>query len=130
MGPSRKPAKGSSYKLSRNRQACRRTHQGFEGAWATRYETLVLWGGEFGRTAAVELDQSGDPGRGHNPNGYTMFLAGGEVTPGISYGQTDEDGYYAIKDKVHIHDLHATILHLMGLDHQQLTDRCPWKCRA
>jgi len=51
-----------------------------------------------------------------------MFLAGGEVTPGISYGQTDEDGYYAIKDKVHIHDLHATILHLMGLDHQQLTD--------
>jgi len=51
-----------------------------------------------------------------------MFLAGGGVTPGISYGQTDEYGYYAIKDKVHIHDLHATILHLMGLDHQQLTD--------
>ncbi len=49
-----------------------------------------------------------------------MFLAGGGVTPGISYGQTDEYGYYAIKDKVHIHDLHATILHLMGLDHQQI----------
>ena len=86
-------------------------------------ETLVLWGGEFGRTAAVELDLSGDPGRDHNPNGYTMFLAGGGVTPGVSYGQTDEYGYYAIKDKIHIHDLHATILHLMGLDHQQLTYR-------
>ena len=83
----------------------------------------MLWGGEFGRTAAVELDLSGDPGRDHNPNGYTMFLAGGGVTPGVSYGQTDEYGYYAVKDKVHIHDLHATILHLMGLDHQKLTYR-------
>ena len=86
-------------------------------------ETIVFWGGEIGRTAAVELNQSGAPGCDHNPNGCTMFLAGGGVTPDVSYGRTDEYGYYAIKDKVHIHDLHATILHLMGLDHQQPTYR-------
>ena len=86
-------------------------------------ETLVLWGGEFGRTAAVELDRAGDPGRDHNPNGYTMFMAGGGVKPGFSYGETDEYGYYAVRDKVHLHDLHATILHLMGLDHERLTYR-------
>ena len=86
-------------------------------------ETLVLWGGEFGRTAAVELDRAGDPGRDHNPNGYTMFMAGGGVKPGFSYGETDEYGYYAVRDKVHLHDLHATILRLMGLDHERLTYR-------
>lgn len=83
-------------------------------------DTLVLWGGEFGRTPVSE---SGDNGRDHNPQGYTMWLAGGGVKPGIRYGATDEYGYYAATDKVHLHDLHATILHLLGLDHARLTYR-------
>jgi len=82
-------------------------------------ETLVLWGGEFGRTPTA---QGGD-GRDHNPQGYTMFLAGGGVKGGLRYGATDEYGYYAEQDKVHLHDLHATILHLLGLDHKRLTYR-------
>jgi len=80
-------------------------------------ETLVLWGGEFGRTP---VGQGGD-GRDHSPQGYTMWMAGGGVKGGIRYGKTDEYGYYAVEDKVHLHDLHATILHLLGLDHTQLT---------
>lgn len=82
-------------------------------------DTLVLWGGEFGRTPIVE----GSDGRDHNPQGYTMWLAGGGVRGGYAHGETDQYGYYAIRDKVHIHDLHATLLHLLGLDHQQLTYR-------
>lgn len=82
-------------------------------------ETLVLWGGEFGRTPVA---QGGD-GRDHNPHGYTMWMAGGGSRPGTLYGQTDEYGYYAVEDKVHLHDLHATMLHLLGLDHKQLTYR-------
>jgi hypothetical protein len=62
-------------------------------------------------------------GRDHNPFGFTMWLAGGGFKPGITYGATDEFGYYAIEDKVHVHDLHATILHLLGLDHKRLTYR-------
>ncbi|MGB0582577.1 MAG: DUF1501 domain-containing protein [Limisphaerales bacterium] len=80
-------------------------------------DTLVVWGGEFGRTPIVQ----GSNGRDHNPQGFTMWLAGGGVKPGIAHGETDEFGYYAVKDKVHMHDLHATILHLMGLDHLKLT---------
>ncbi len=80
-------------------------------------ETLVLWGGEFGRTPVAQ----GNDGRDHNPHGYTMWLAGGGVRGGMVYGKTDDYGYYAVEGKVHIHDLHATILHLMGLDHEQLT---------
>ncbi len=83
--------------------------------------TLVLWGGEFGRTpdtAKKDLD-----GRDHNPNGYTMWLAGGGVNRGTQHGATDELGYKAVEGRVHLHDLHATILHLMGLDHKQLTYR-------
>ncbi len=83
--------------------------------------TLVLWGGEFGRTpdtAKEDLD-----GRDHNPNGYTMWLAGGGVKPGFQHGATDELGYEAVEGRVHLHDLHATILHLMGLDHKRLTHR-------
>ncbi len=80
-------------------------------------ETLVIWGGEFGRTPVAQ----GKDGRDHNPHGFTMFLAGGGVKPGISYGETDDFGYYSVKDKVHFHDLHATILHLLGLDHTKLT---------
>ena len=82
-------------------------------------DTLVLWGGEFGRTPTSE----GDDGRDHNPHGYTMWLAGGGVKPGITYGKTDDYGYYAVENKVHVHDLHATILHLLGLDHTRLTYR-------
>lgn len=84
-------------------------------------ETLVLWGGEFGRTPGSEGGTRN--GRDHNPHGYTMFLAGGGVRPGTTYGETDDYGYYAIHNKVHIHDLHATILHLLGLDHERLTYR-------
>jgi hypothetical protein len=84
-------------------------------------ETLVLWGGEFGRTPGFEGD--GRDGRDHNPHGFTMFMAGGGVKGGYSYGETDDFGYYAEKDKVHIHDLHATLLHCLGLDHEKLTYR-------
>ena len=80
-------------------------------------ETLVLWGGEFGRTPVAQ----GDDGRDHNPQGYTMWMAGAGVKPGIRYGKTDDYGYYAVEDKVHLHDLHATMLHLLGLDHLKLT---------
>ena len=80
-------------------------------------DTLVLWGGEFGRTPVA---QGGD-GRDHNPQGYTMWLAGGGIKPGIRWGATDDYGYYAVEDKMHLHDLHATMLHLLGLDHLRLT---------
>ncbi len=80
-------------------------------------DTLVLWGGEFGRTPVAQ----GDNGRDHNPQGYTMWMAGGGVQGGLKYGATDDYGYYAVENKVHLHDLHATILHLFGLDHLRLT---------
>jgi uncharacterized protein (DUF1501 family) len=82
-------------------------------------ETLVLWGGEFGRTPVSE---KGD-GRDHNHWGFTMWMAGGGIRGGITYGETDEFGFRAVQDKVHIHDLHATILHAVGLDHEKLTYR-------
>jgi len=82
-------------------------------------DTLVWWGGEFGRTPVVE----GSNGRDHNPEGFTMWLAGGGVKGGLRYGATDDYGYYAERDKVHIHDLHATILHLLGMNHERLTYR-------
>ncbi len=80
-------------------------------------DTLVLWGGEFGRTPTAQ----GNNGRDHNPHGFTMWMAGGGVKVGYAYGGTDEYGYYAVENKMHVHDLHATILHLMGLDHERLT---------
>ena len=82
-------------------------------------ETLVVWGGEFGRTPFSE----GADGRDHNPYGFSIFMAGGGVRQGSIYGATDEFGYHAVEDRMHIHDLHATILHLMGLDHEKLTFR-------
>jgi Protein of unknown function (DUF1501) len=82
-------------------------------------DTLVVWGGEFGRTPTAE----GTDGREHHPFGFTMWLAGGGVRGGQVLGATDEFGWNAIEDKVHVHDLHATILHLMGLNHEQLTYR-------
>lgn len=84
--------------------------------------TLVLWGGEFGRTPTAENAKQAD-GRNHFPRGYTMWLAGGGVKAGTTYGRTDELGSKIVKDKVHIHDLHATLLWLMGLDHRKLTYR-------
>jgi len=80
-------------------------------------DTLVLWGGEFGRTPTAQ----GSDGRDHNPEGFTMWMAGGGVKTGIKYGATDDYGYYAVEQKMHIHDVHATMLHLLGLDHEKLT---------
>ena len=82
-------------------------------------DTLVVWGGEFGRTPIAQ----GTNGRDHNPQGFSMWLAGGGVKRGFAYGNTDEYGYYAVENKVHIHDLHATLLHLAGLNHERLTYR-------
>jgi hypothetical protein len=82
-------------------------------------ETLIVWGGEFGRMPFSE--GKNEPGRNHNPYGFSMWLAGGGVKGGMTYGATDELGFEAVEDKVHVHDLHATILHLMGLDHERLT---------
>lgn len=82
-------------------------------------DTLVIWGGEFGRTPIVQ----GTNGRDHNPQGFTMWMAGGGVKGGIAYGETDDFGYYAVKDRVHMHDFHATMLHLLGIRHTELTYR-------
>ena len=82
-----------------------------------RRQALVIWGGEFGRTP---MSESGS-GRDHNPYGFTMWMAGGGVKPGIVYGATDEIGLYAVDRPAHIHDVHATILALLGLDHELLT---------
>ena len=81
-------------------------------------DTLVIWGGEFGRTPYAEAD-----GRDHNPYGFTIWLAGGGVKGGVVYGATDEFGYHAVENRIHIHDLHATALHLLGFDHERLTYR-------
>jgi hypothetical protein len=82
-------------------------------------ETLVVWAGEFGRTPMAQ----GSNGRDHNPYGFSVWLAGGGVRGGMTYGATDEYGYHAIENKLEMHDLHATVLHLLGLDHERLTFR-------
>ena len=84
-------------------------------------ETLVLWGGEFGRTPMVQGPET--DGRDHHPNAFAMWLAGGGIRPGTTLGETDELGFNVVKDKVHVHDLHATMLHLLGFDHTRLTHR-------
>jgi uncharacterized protein (DUF1501 family) len=91
-------------------------------------ETLVLWGGEFGRTPTVELPTPGSNagkinGRDHNHHGFTVWMAGGGVKGGYVHGATDEFGFRAVEQKVSVHDLHATMLHLLGFDHTQLTYR-------
>jgi hypothetical protein len=91
-------------------------------------DTLVIWGGEFGRTPTVELPKKGSNegkinGRDHNHHGFTMWLAGGGIKGGLVYGATDEFGFRAVENRVHVHDLHATILKLMGFDHEQFTFR-------
>lgn len=82
-------------------------------------DTLVIWAGEFGRTPVSQ----GKDGRDHNPYGYSIWMAGGGVKPGFIYGATDEIGYYAVEDRMHLHDFHATVLHLLGLNHEKLTYR-------
>jgi uncharacterized protein (DUF1501 family) len=84
-------------------------------------DTLVVWGGEFGRTPYAELKEGSKPGRDHHHTGFTVFLAGGGVKGGLMYGATDELGMHAVENRVHVHDLHATILHLLGIDHERLT---------
>jgi uncharacterized protein (DUF1501 family) len=89
-------------------------------------DTLVIWGGEFGRTPYSQVNKNNEKaklGRDHHATGFSMFLAGGGVRGGLMYGQTDELGMHAIENRVHVHDLHATILHLMGIDHTRLTYR-------
>jgi hypothetical protein len=80
-------------------------------------ETLVIWGGEFGRTPHSQ----GSDGRDHNNKGVTLWMAGGGVKGGMTYGATDDYGYEAVENRMHIHDWHATLLHLLGLDHERLT---------
>jgi uncharacterized protein (DUF1501 family) len=82
-------------------------------------DTLVLWGGEFGRTPTVQ--GGGNDGRDHNPEGFTVWLAGGGVRGGTSYGATDELGYHAVENRVSVHDLHATLLHQLGIDHSRFS---------
>ena len=89
-------------------------------------ETLVVWGGEFGRTPCAQFNENAptvNVGRDHNPFGFTMWMAGGGAKPGVVHGATDDFGYFAVENKVHVHDLHATMLHLLGLDHKRLTFR-------
>jgi len=89
-------------------------------------ETLVVWGGEFGRTPCAQFNENAptvNVGRDHNPFGFTMWMAGGGAKPGVVHGATDDFGYFAVENKVHVHDLHATMLHLLGIDHQRLTYR-------
>ncbi|HZV36868.1 MAG TPA: DUF1501 domain-containing protein [Verrucomicrobiae bacterium] len=86
-------------------------------------DTLVIWGGEFGRTPMVETNASAGRkmGRDHHPQAFTMWMAGGGIKPGLTLGETDEFGFHIAKDRVHVHDMHATLLHLLGFDHTKLT---------
>jgi hypothetical protein len=86
-------------------------------------DTLVIWGGEFGRTPMSQSDKGQHLGRDHHIRGFSLWLAGGGIRGGITYGGTDELGYNAVENPVHVHDLHATLLHLLGIDHKRLTYR-------
>jgi uncharacterized protein (DUF1501 family) len=86
-------------------------------------ETLVIWSGEFGRTPYEQPAKNGKPGRDHHHTGFSTLLAGGGIKGGLMYGATDEFGMNAVENRVHVHDLHATILYLLGLDHEKLTYR-------
>src|SRR5262249_22726365 len=87
-------------------------------------DTLVVWGGEFGRTAFAQgKPANGSFGRDHHPRCFTMWLAGGGIRPGITLGKSDEFGYHAVEDAVHVHDLQATLLYCLGVDHKKLTYR-------
>ena len=110
LGPARQPGEGHQAELPRHRQGLRGPGQRPQAARACFDQTLVIWGGEFGRTPMV---QGGNDGRDHHPNAFTMWLAGGGVKPGITLGESDEFGFNATKDRVHVRDLHATVLHLL-----------------
>ena len=85
-------------------------------------ETLVIWGGEFGRTNYSQGDLTNtNYGRDHHPRCFTIFMAGGGIKPGTSYGETDDFGYNIVENPVHVHDFQATMLHLLGMDHEKLT---------
>jgi uncharacterized protein (DUF1501 family) len=86
-------------------------------------DTLVIWGGEFGRTPMVETNPAlgRSMGRDHHPQAYTMWMAGGGVKGGLTYGGTDDMGFHVVQNPVHVHDLQATILHCLGFDHERLT---------
>jgi hypothetical protein len=86
-------------------------------------ETLVVWGGEFGRTPMAQDGKGPQLGRDHHMKGFSMWLAGGGIRPGITHGATDDLGYHSVENIVHVHDLHATILHLLGIDHERFTYR-------
>jgi uncharacterized protein (DUF1501 family) len=86
-------------------------------------DTLVIWGGEFGRTPRHDRGGRGEPGRDHHNRSFVSWMAGGGVKGGYVHGASDEFGYNAVEDKVHVHDLHATILQLLGFDHEKLTYR-------
>ena len=87
-------------------------------------DTLVIWGGEFGRTNYSQGKLTKDNyGRDHHPRSFTVWMAGGGVKPGTVYGETDEFGYNIVRDPVHVHDFQATLLHLLGVDHERLTFR-------
>jgi uncharacterized protein (DUF1501 family) len=110
---------------NRHRTLCRQTDKPIAGLLSDLKqrglldETLVVWGGEFGRTPIGGANDKG--GRDHHAAGFTMWMAGGGIKGGLAYGKTDDLGFHAIEGKVHIHDLHATILHQMGIDHEKLT---------
>jgi hypothetical protein len=86
-------------------------------------DTLAIWGGEFGRTPFLQGDINNRPkwGRDHHPYAFTLWMAGGGIKPGISYGESDDLAMHAVKDPVHVHDFQATVLHLLGIDHTKLT---------
>jgi hypothetical protein len=86
-------------------------------------DTLVIWGGEFGRTPMAQDGKGSQLGRDHHMKAFSMWMAGGGIKPGITYGATDDLGYHSVENVVHVHDLHATILHLLGIDHERFTYR-------
>ena len=89
-------------------------------------DTLVIWGGEFGRTPYAQVDKKKNRaklGRDHHHTGFSMLMAGGGIRGGLTYGATDDFGMHAVENRVHVHDLHATVLHLMGINHKRLTFR-------
>ena len=119
VGPARQPGQGIKRNCQNTDQACAALIKDLKQRGLLE-NTLVVWGGEFGRTPMV---QGGNDGRDHHPNCFTMWMAGGGVKPGVTIGESDDFGFNAVTDRVHVHDLHATILHLLGFDHTKLTYR-------
>ena len=124
LGRPHQSRRGTEEELRHDRQALWQPCSGISSSRGLLDETLVVWGGEFGRTSLGQLKHVDDKvGRDHHPNGYSMWLAGGGIKSGQAVGATDELALKAVQDPVHVHDLQATVLHLMGLDHERLTYR-------